>query len=209
MVYGPNTPLPILLLLGPFLICPFLYWWLVQKGRIVPEGDGSPTDQAGNGDNAKPETKEVTRPINASEEKSLRDCFPWGIYYLQQLDYRPQAILCRGKLQVAPEMAYERVKDNVEEVFGDRFLVVFQESLQGQPFFALVPNPAQAKDPPSSEEQSLNKPWLALVLLLLTLFTTTMIGAEMAGLTAEELKAGPQTLLVGLPYSLAILTILG
>ena len=209
MVYGPNTPLPIFLLLGPFLICPFLYWWLVQKGRIEPEEGSTPSSPTGDADSAKPETKEPTRPINASEEKSLRDCFPWGIYYLQQLDYRPQAILCRGKLQVAPEMAYERVKDNVEGVFGDRFLVLFQESLQGQPFFALVPNPAQAKDSPPSADQSLNKPWLALVLLFLTLFTTTMIGAEMAGLTAEELKAGPQTLLVGLPYSLAILTILG
>ncbi|MEB3226863.1 MAG: site-2 protease family protein [Synechocystis sp.] len=209
MVYGADTPLPVPLLLGPFLICPFLYWWLVQKGRITPEETTSPLSQAGNIDSAPSTQKEPTRPINASEEKSLRDCFPWGVYYLQQLDYRPQAILCRGKLQVAPEMAYERVKDNVEEVFGDRFLVLFQESLQGQPFFALVPNPSQAKDAPSPETQTLNNPWLALVLVLLTLFTTTMIGAEMAGLTAEALKAGPKTLLVGLPYSLAILTILG
>jgi membrane-associated protease RseP (regulator of RpoE activity) len=160
-------------------------------------------------DGAKPQISDSPRPINASEEKSLRDCFPWGIYYLQQLDYRPQAILCRGKLQVAPEMAYERVKDNVEEVFGDRFLVLFQESLQGQPFFALVPNPAQGNSAASPDARNLNKPWLALLLLLLTLFTTTMIGAEMAGLTAADLEAGPQTLLVGLPYSFAILTILG
>ena len=209
MIYGPNAPLPILLLLGPFLLCPLLYWWLVEKGRIVPEGEANTANQAGQAEGANASTKETPRPINASEEKSLRDCFPWGIYYLQQLDYRPQAILCRGKLQVAPEMAYERVKDNVEQVFGDRFLVLFQESLQGQPFFALVPNPAQEKMSSASEDQSLNKPWLALAQLLLTLFTTTMIGAEMAGLTAEGLKAGPQTLLVGLPYSLAILTILG
>ncbi|MFM1843082.1 MAG: hypothetical protein RLZZ490_1824 [Cyanobacteriota bacterium] len=209
MVYGPNTPLPILLLLGPFLICPVLYWYLVQKGRISSAAAPVPSDQGDKPNNAKTTTKqESPRPINASEEKSLRDCFPWGVYYLQQLDYRPQAILCRGKLQVAPEMAYERVKDNVEEVFGDRFLVLFQESLQGQPFFALVPNPSQAKDT-AADVQPITKPWLALVLLLLTLFTTTMIGAEMAGLTAEDLQAGPQTLGVGLPYSLAVLTILG
>jgi len=209
IAYGPDTPLPILLLLGPFLICPLLYWWLVQKGRIAPEDQPSTPAQADEAEGTSATTKEPTRPINASEEKSLRDCFPWGIYYLQQLDYRPQAILCRGKLQVAPEMAYERVRENVEGVFGDRFLVLFQESLQGQPFFALVPNPAQAKDSPTADEKNLSKPWLALVLLLLTVFTTTMIGAEMAGLTAEDLQGGPQTLLVGLPYSLAILTILG
>ncbi|MBE9175920.1 site-2 protease family protein [Synechocystis salina LEGE 06155] len=212
MIYGPDAPLPALLLLGPFLICPLLYWWLVQKGRIVPDKQAQAT-AAPNPDNdlgtEQKSSEPAPRPIDAAEEKSLRDCFPWGVYYLQQLDYRPQAILCRGKLQVAPEMAYERVKGNVEDAFGDRFLVLFQESLQGQPFFALVPNPAQAKEDNTNNAEKLHKPWLALTLLLLTGFTTTMVGAEMAGLTPEKLQAGIQTLTVGLPYSLAILTILG
>lgn len=209
MIYGPDAQLPAPLLLGPFLICPFLYWWLVQKGRIVPEETAAntpgdrPTDSQKSG-------QDLPRPINASEEKSLRDCFPWGVYYLQQLDYRPQAILCRGKLQVAPEMAYERVKDNVEQAFGDRFLVLFQESLQGQPFFALVPNPAQQKQDAPTVGPSLHNPWLVLTLFLLTVFTTTVIGADMAGVTAEKLQQlGPDALLAGLPYSLALLTILG
>ncbi len=210
LIYGPNTPLPPLLLLGPFLVCPFVYWWLVQKGRIVrEEEDQALSHNSAEATNPKPEKPKETRPIDATEEKSLRDCFPWGVYYLQQLDYRPQAILCRGKLQVAPEMAYERIKGNVEDVFGDRFLVLFQESLQGQPFFALVPNPAQEKGEDSPVQENIHKPWLALSLLLLTGFTTTIIGAEMAGLTPAVMEAGAHTLLVGLPYSLAIMAILG
>lgn len=123
LIYGENKPLPILLIFGPFLLCPWLYWWLVQKGRIVPttEENSSILGENTNGSGTNSSDAAKVRPINATEEKSLRDCFPFGVYYLQQLDYRPQAILCRGKLQTAPETAYDRIKKNVEGVFGDRF----------------------------------------------------------------------------------------
>jgi len=207
VVYGEDQPLPLLLILGPFLVCPGLYWWLVQKGRITPEKKEETSLNPGSEED-KTTTDTKIRPINVQEEKSLRDCFPWGIYYLQQLDYRPQAILCRGKLQTAPEMAYERIKDNVENVFGDRFLVLFQESLQGQPFFALIPNPVTESQPETTSEP-LSRPWIALALLVMTIFTTTLIGAEMSGVTSKELQADPMVLSQGLPYALGIISILG
>jgi membrane-associated protease RseP (regulator of RpoE activity) len=207
VVYGEDQPLPLLLILGPFLVCPGLYWWLVQKGRITPEKKEETSLNPGSEED-KTTTDTKIRPINVQEEKSLRDCFPWGVYYLQQLDYRPQAILCRGKLQTAPEMAYERIKDNVENVFGDRFLVLFQESLQGQPFFALIPNPVTESQPETTSEP-LSRPWIALALLVMTIFTTTLIGAEMSGVTSKELQADPMVLSQGLPYALGIISILG
>jgi membrane-associated protease RseP (regulator of RpoE activity) len=207
VVYGEDQPLPLLLILGPFLVCPGLYWWLVQKGRITPEKREETSLNPGSEED-KTTTDTKIRPINVQEEKSLRDCFPWGVYYLQQLDYRPQAILCRGKLQTAPEMAYERIKDNVENVFGDRFLVLFQESLQGQPFFALIPNPVTESQPETTSEP-LSRPWIALALLVMTIFTTTLIGAEMSGVTSKELQADPMVLSQGLPYALGIISILG
>jgi membrane-associated protease RseP (regulator of RpoE activity) len=207
VVYGEDQPLPLLLILGPFLVCPGLYWWLVQKGRITPEKKEETSLNPGSEED-KTTTDTKIRPINVQEEKSLRDCFPWGVYYLQQLDYRPQAILCRGKLQTAPEMAYERIKDNVENVFGDRFLVLFQESLQGQPFFALIPNPVTESQPETTSEP-LSRPWIALALLVMTIFTTTLIGAEMSGVTSKELQADPMVLGQGLPYALGIISILG
>ena len=207
VIYGEDKPLPLLLILGPFLVCPGLYWWLVQKGRITPEKkEETPLNPGSEEDKTTTDTK--IRPINVQEEKSLRDCFPWGVYYLQQLDYRPQAILCRGKLQTAPEMAYERIKDNVENVFGDRFLVLFQESLQGQPFFALIPNPVTESKPETTSEP-LYRPWIALALLVMTIFTTTLVGAEMSGVTSKELQADPMVLSQGLPYALGIISILG
>ena len=146
------------------------------------------------------------RPITRSEESALRNCFPWGIYYLQHIDYRPQAILCQGKLRAVPEEAYKIIKKNVEKAFGDRFLVVFQESFRGQPFFALVPNVWSQKQP---KTESLARPGLALGLLLLTLLTTTVVGAKISGVSLEQLQADPRLLLGGLPYSFGIIAILG
>lgn len=211
LIYGQDTPMPAFLLVGPFVICPFLYWWLVQKGRVTPqESPPSPLETANlvleNIDNPAP--KNDLKPITAEEEKSLRDCFPWGIYYLQNIDYRPQAILCRGKLRAVPEEAYQVIKNNVEKVFGDRFLLLFQESFQGQPFFALVANPWQQKTE-TIETEKITRPFLALGLLLLTLLTTTDIGAGLSGITAQQLENNPSLLLQGLPYSLGLIAILG
>ncbi|GCA68815.1 hypothetical protein MiYa_00332 [Microcystis aeruginosa NIES-2519] len=211
LIYGEDTPMPAFLLIGPFVICPFLYWWLVQKGRVTPqEGPPSPRKQANlvleNIDNPAP--KSDLKPITAEEEKSLRDCFPWGIYYLQNIDYRPQAILCRGKLRAVPEEAYQVIKNNVEKVFGDRFLLLFQESFQGQPFFALVANPWQQKTE-TIETEKVTRPFLALGLLLLTILTTTVVGAGLSGITTQQLKNNSSLLLQGLPYSLGLIAILG
>ena len=211
LIYGEDTPIPAFLLIGPFVICPFLYWWLVQRGRVTPqEGPPSSPKQANlvleNIDNPAP--KNNLKPITAEEEKSLRDCFPWGVYYLQNIDYRPQAILCRGKLRAVPEEAYQVIKNNVEKVFGDRFLLLFQESFQGQPFFALVANPWQQKTE-TIETEKITRPLIALGLLLLTLLTTTVIGAGLSGITTQQLENNSSLILQGLPYSLGLIAILG
>ncbi|MCA2554256.1 MAG: site-2 protease family protein [Microcystis sp. M04BS1] len=211
LIYGEDTPIPAFLLIGPFVICPFLYWWLVQAGRVTPqESPPSPPEKVNlvleNIDSPAP--KNDLKPITAEEEKSLRDCFPWGVYYLQNIDYRPQAILCRGKLRAVPEEAYQVIKNNVEKVFGDRFLLLFQESFQGQPFFALVANPWRQKTE-TIETEKVTRPLLALGLLLLTILTTTVVGAGLSGITAQQLENNPSLLLQGLPYSLGLIAILG
>jgi membrane-associated protease RseP (regulator of RpoE activity) len=43
----------------------------------------------------------------------------------------------------------------------------------------------------------------------MTIFTTTLIGAEMSGVTSKELQADPMVLSQGLPYALGIISILG
>jgi membrane-associated protease RseP (regulator of RpoE activity) len=213
LVKGENTPPPPVLVLSPFVVCPLLYWLLIQWGRpdhnpAATKGTETTTQVSEAKKTVSPADEESKlRPISKQEENELRNCFPWGVYYLQNVEYRPQAVLCRGKLRTSPESAYKTVRENIEAEFGDRFFVVFQEGLSGKPFFALVPNPqAQQKAEPSTEP--VTRPVFALALLLITLFTTTVIGAQIAGVSAEQLQSDPTVLRQGLPYSIALMAIL-
>ena len=145
------------------------------------------------------------RPINHQEETTLRNCFPWNVYYLQNIDYRPQAIFCRGKLKTIPEDAYKEIKSNIEQAFGDRFFLIFQESFRGKPFFALVPNPnAKKKDKEGSDLRI----GFAIAMFVITLLTTTVAGVTIDGTLLEDLPSNFSLLLKGLSYSLPLLFII-
>lgn len=223
---GNQTSMPRSLILIPLILSPLVYLWLIQMGRpknsppeVELSKDSSPPPHPltpiviNQETDLEAEKKQVkVKPINPEEEKALRDCFPWGVYYLQKVDYLPQGVLCLGKLMTAPEKAYNTIKANLEKVFHDRFLIIFQETLQGQPFFALIPNPhsqAEKEKQKNYSPEKLTRPGMALGLLLLTLVTTTIIGAEISGVTTRELETHPELILQGLPYSLSLIAILG
>ena len=212
LIYGSDSNIPWQLLAGPFLLCPMLYWLLIQWGRITPENQASKSSASSskaNSESPEGEDKESSpvRPITPSEEKLLRNCFPWEIYYLQNLDYRPQAILCRGKLRSNPGVAYHAVESKVKEKFGDRFFVIFQEGFRDQPFFALVPNPRfQAKS--SAPSDSPKQISFAIGLFIITFVITTIIGMEVAGYSLEEAFNDPQLIQAGFAYSLPLIAVL-
>lgn len=205
---GEDAQMPLLLLLGPFLLCPVLYWGLVQWGRITPSPDKTDDASASSTPQTPAQPKAVIKPINREEEATLQTCFPWSIYYLQNVEYRPQALICRGQLRSSPDIAYKTVRENIETQFGDRFLVIFQEGLNGKPFFALVPN-AQSKAS-AARSRTKARPALAIMLLLLTIVTTTFGGLLLAGVTPGDppLEVA-EMLTMGLPYALALMAILG
>ncbi|MCZ0899128.1 site-2 protease family protein, partial [Microcoleus sp. HI-ES] len=206
LVYGTSKTVPPELVIIPFLVCPFLYWFLVQLGRKKITAETA--EQVADSETEPAKPKPPLRPINAAEEASLRDCFPWSIYFLRDLEFRPQAVICRGQLRTNPEAAYQAIRENVERLFGDRFLVVFQNSLSGQPFFAIVPNPSHQSGETPVKTESVTRPFFALALLLITVFTTTLVGTRLAGVTEQALQSNPSMLLQGLAYSLALITIL-
>jgi membrane-associated protease RseP (regulator of RpoE activity) len=218
LVYGENEPMPAILLLGPFILCPLLYWFLIQWGRsskpntaVKSQAQGQQQGQQQSSQAiAEPtlEKRPTLRPIDKEEEAALQNCFPWSVYYLQNVEYRPQALICRGQLRTSPEVAYKTIRENVERQFGDRFLIVFQEGMNGKPFFALVPNP-QAQAAAKLTSDSLHRPGLALTLLLATIFTTTLAGVAISGAITEDVEITGSLLLSGLPYALALMAILG
>jgi membrane-associated protease RseP (regulator of RpoE activity) len=198
--------IPLLLLILPFMISSVLYLVLVQWGRPAQPSANSVQPQTEPELQPNPvEKRPVLRPINREEEATLQNCFPWSVYYLQAIEHKPQALICRGQLRTSPDVAYKTVQENVEASFADRFLVVFQEGLNGKPFFALVPNP-QTKAVPE-QQTKITRPGIALILLLVTVLTTTLAGALMANPKLNTLNAA--TLQAGLPYALSLMAILG
>jgi membrane-associated protease RseP (regulator of RpoE activity) len=199
------APIVLLVCLGSFS----LYLYLVQRGRIVappapPVANSaeSPTPGA-----VPPPTADgpITRPIDKTEESQLKNCFPWSVYYLQNIEYRPQAVICRGQLRTTPDAAYQTIQANIQTQFGDRFFVVFQEGNNNKPFFALVPNP-QASAEAKRQRSALTRPGIALLLAGLTGLTTTIAGLEMT----HEVKTFSWAMLpAGLVYAAAIMGFFG
>jgi membrane-associated protease RseP (regulator of RpoE activity) len=222
-IYGDQQPPPrglILLMLWLIVICPPLFWLLFRLGRDSPkefQTELSPSEsQSAN----HPTAESVpVHPIEPTEETQLRNCFPWSIYYIQSIEYRPQAVICRGQLRTTTTNAYQQIKANIEAQFGDRFLLIFQEGNNSKPFFVLVPNTQAAKQANTSKPEKLTRPGLALLLLVATLLTTTLVGAQNAVTTlppvwkiislAQSILSNPSVLLSGLPYALGLMTILG
>lgn len=210
-----RTP-PSYIVIVPLVVCLVLYWFLIQWGRISPANPNSSASESPRSSHEeveKPGDAAVLSPINKSEERYLQTCFPWSIYYLQNIEYRPQAVICWGQLRSKPEVAYQTIRDNVEEQFGDRFLVVFQEGPNGKPFFALVANPRSKRLAGQREKETITRPALAISLLTITFGTTCMAWLQISGKFdgSSNLAAQiPQELWTqGLPYAIALLVILG
>lgn len=208
LIYGTEQPPPSSLIIWPSIICVLLYWVLLEWGRRKPRNTPTQPQDIRSQSAIHPTAEPVpVRPIEPTEEIQLRNCFPWSVYYIHNIEYRPQAIICRGQIRTTPTQAYQQIKSNIEAEFGDRFLLIFQEGFNGKPFFILVPNTQAARNP--SQPQKITRPGLALFLLVATLITTTLVGASIAGSDPQQLVSDPRMFWQGLLYSLGLITILG
>ena len=202
--------------IGVCSICWFIYWrlldWGGHKGRssdpILPPAELGADRSIS--EIVPPVALEsiaeppMVRPIEPEEEATLRTCFAWNVFFLDKIEYRPQAVLCRGKLRTEADKAYATIKQNVEDLFGDRFFILFQYSLStGKPFFALVPRPQYTKITRSRR-------WLeyatAGILLVLTIIATTYFGGVLAGAPKDK---PIQIIMAGWSYAASIISILG
>jgi membrane-associated protease RseP (regulator of RpoE activity) len=213
-VHGDRAPMPTYFLVMLFVLCLMMYGLLVQLGRKTPPSTDA-TPEESNSDSAESEASKPIepprppRPITEDEETTLRTCFPWTVFPLQNLEYRPQAVICRGQLRSQPEIAYKTIRDKVENQFGDRFVIVLQNDFNNRPFFAVVLNPYRRHRSTDSSSDPLNRPLLAIALLLITVFTTTVAGVGMVDISTQAWLSNPNLLLQGLPYAIALLAILG
>lgn len=207
LIHNSVDAIPTPLLVGTFLLSTILYIFLIGRNpRSLPEKPADLQDGA--------EGAAAVSPLNKDEQAQLKTCFPWSVYYLKQIDLRPQAVICRGQLRAESELAYQTIRNNVQAQFGDRFLVLFQSGSAEQTYFALVSNPYSKVAETSKNQKTqkpLKRPVLALGLLALTIITTTLAGIEIAhpSMQPAVLLKNPQILLSGLPYALCLMAILG
>ncbi|WP_404785308.1 site-2 protease family protein [Altericista sp. CCNU0014] len=196
--------MPMPLLIGSFGVSVILYIFLITRNPRLP-AESEDAAAAISGAREAPLDPSAPTPLSKDEQEQLQSCFPWSVYYLKNVDLRPQAVICRGQLRGEAEVAYQTIRANIQAAFGDRFLVLFQTSAAEQPFFALVNNPY------AKTQRSLYRPGLALGLLVLTLATTTLAGLGLSDptLDPETLSSNPRILANGLPYAIALLGILG
>ncbi|WP_299487208.1 site-2 protease family protein [Acaryochloris sp. IP29b_bin.137] len=206
-VYGEKAKTPPQLLIPCTLISLFLYLYLVRSNlRTPPSPPGAGAEEASPEKPAKPATSNL---LTKEEEGQLHNCFPWSIFYLQNVDTRPQVVICRGQLRSQPEQAYQTIQENIATQFGDRFLVVFQDGAKNKPFFVLVPN-TQTQER-EKRRGPVSRPGLASGLFISTLMTTALAGLRFSdnSITRQLLSTQPQLLIKGLPYALALMVILG
>lgn len=107
-------------------------------------------------------------------------------------------LVLEGELQRPPDEAYEELQ---RRFANTNFVPLLQETEEGRPALVLarknnLPEPAQTT----------RRAWVNLALLLATLATTTWAGALHEGV---NLLAEPGRFVVGLPYALALMLILG
>ena len=157
--------------------------------------------------------------LTLSEEKQLRDCFPPAIYQLKDLEYRPQEIYCRGNLRSRNlKNTYDTINQNVQKIFGDRFVCYLQESpleihsknFEGQQneqqnttkySFYLIPSSDRSK---CSSLASVHLVWIISILSVIsTAFTVLLLGANIHRLQDINLL----NLQSGTPYLLGITSI--
>jgi membrane-associated protease RseP (regulator of RpoE activity) len=206
-----------LIFFGLMLISFIAYANLIQQGRIRSEQDPRQAMPLAPSPGLDPDDPIATplsteanpapatvRPLNAEEEEQLRECFPWSVYFVQNLEYRPQAVICWGQLRVEAAVAYKRIQANIQATFGDRFLVLLQEGQNRKPVFAIVANPQLTPEGEAIRKTlDHDRPGWGIGLALLSFVTTTWAGYEMVRLLPQAIKPSQPTWLDGLPYACA------
>ena len=107
------------------------------------------------------------------------------------------SLVLRGKLLVDPDTAYERLQRKFESTDTS---AVLQEDEAGKPIIVLKSGTLKSHD------ESKRSPWLNIILFILTLGTTTSVGAAYQGI---NLWSEPWRFAAGLPYALGLMIILG
>lgn len=188
-----RTDLPLAFVVVTFLFC---IWYSNRSLATNPDDSNYIPEQS-------------LHKLSDKEVKQLKDCFLPTIYQLRDLEYRDPEIYCRGNLRSRNyKYAYETINQNIQAVFGDRFICYLQETPlenSGLSFGNLASDQENSTQYcfyliPTSEPIVANgyrKRWLlSIATIILTAFAILAAGAKITDL--EDLTLA--NLQRGIPY---------
>jgi membrane-associated protease RseP (regulator of RpoE activity) len=197
-----HRPLPHFLAISSYLICAWLYFNLTRPPISALDVAYAEVLEAAIATDISSKPS-LASTLTKDEEATLKNCFPLSVFYLQAIKYCDLSIVCEGQLRYSPqkksgemptEAAYRIVSQNVQQKFGDRFLLLLQArdvraedgDAESAPkkdtnyFFALIPRTCLANLADGSNQ--VNKlgqsrmSALPIILILATALTTFLAG---------------------------------
>jgi hypothetical protein len=205
-----QRPLPQFLFISIYLICTWLYFRLARSemSNLDVAYEEVLAAAIATDISIKPSLPSPSTQLTKAEEAMLKDCFPLSVFYLQSIKYHSQTIICQGQLRYKPKLksgevatavAYKSICRNIQQKFGDRFLVLLQErntqpldldtetdtdsnSSKDRYYFALIPSTSLDR----ARNQSRSSSALSVVLLLVTLLTLLWTGTHSTVSVATE-----------------------
>jgi membrane-associated protease RseP (regulator of RpoE activity) len=204
-----HRPLPQFLAISSYLICAWLYFNLTRPPITALDVAYAEVLEAAIATDTSSRPS-LPSPLTKDEQTILKNCFPLSVFYLQAIKYCDQAIICEGQLRHQPqtksgemptEAAYRLVSQNVQQKFGDRFLLLLQTrnpqtqdrqdrddeidnrgSRDTSYYFALIPRTCLANLADVSNQgiksgsKSRRMATLPIILILVTALTTFLAG---------------------------------
>jgi hypothetical protein len=203
-----HRPLPQFLAISSYLICAWLYFNLTRPPITALDVAYAEVLEAAIATDISSRTS-LASPLSKDEQAILKNCFPLSVFYLQAIKYCDQAIICEGQLrhqsqhksgEMPTEAAYRLVSQNVQQKFGDRFLLLLQTrnpqaqnrqdrddeidnrgSRDTSYYFALIPRTCLANADVSNQgiksgSKSRRIAALPIILILVTVLTTFLAG---------------------------------
>jgi hypothetical protein len=198
-----HRPLPHFLAISSYLICAWLYFKLTRPPISTLDVAYAEVLEAAIATDISSRPS-LPSPLTQDEEAMLKNCFPLSVFYLQSIKYYDLSIVCEGQLryqtqkksrEMSTEAAYRLVSQNVQQKFGDRFLLLLQArdpqtqdrdteidtrgTRDSSYFFALIPRTCLVNLAELSNQGSKSRRRIAalpIILILATALTTFLAG---------------------------------
>ncbi|MDX2255026.1 MAG: site-2 protease family protein [Pseudanabaenaceae cyanobacterium bins.39] len=140
------------------------------------------------------------QPMPAEDIKLIQGIFGIETYYVTETIPYQEGAIFRGNLRGEPDAVHERLSKSLSDRLGKKYNLFLIEGQDRRPVVIVLPSQI------SFYSDTIPQRILIAVLIIANLYTSLSLGALVAGI---PVVSSPQDLMVGIPFALGIMTILG